>query len=112
MHVLTNEQESHEVVRYLDDGAFDYYYNTFALEGTLIPEASNYDHMKAVLMRQFEKDQNLQDVIFFAMSASLDPTEFGPLLYRMNALIWRAALNDKADFALLGEAVMSFPDLT
>lgn len=54
-HDLINDEKARELVPYMDGAVFDYYYDIIVSEVSPILDASNYDHVKQTLLKNWKK---------------------------------------------------------
>lgn len=96
---------------FLDGEAFEFYYDTFALDGELMAEASGYSVVRAVLLKRFGSSKDPAEHIRKAVSSSLDYKHLVGLLKYIYACFEKAGFNKIAKFSLLQNVFMEFGDL-
>lgn len=96
---------------HLKGAAFDFYYESFAREGSVTDEAKCYQVVKRAFIDQFGMTKKLEDAITDETSAMLNNGGFVKLLQSMESALKTAGFNDAAKFGLLRQAVMLIPDL-
>ena len=106
-----DNEKALELLCYLDGAAPNYFFETFAPDGTLSEDGKDFQIVKASFISHFKPIEAPQDIILRATSATLDKQDLLVSLRNLDRLYERAGFNDAAKFGVLRNAVVRHPDL-
>ena len=75
---------------HLEGPAFEFYYETFSEDGTLLPEAEDYVAVEQALLRNFGRRANPEENIGKAVPATLDSTDILGSMKTMDSFYGKA----------------------
>ena len=106
-----DNEKAFELLCYLDGAAANYFFETFAPDGTLSEDEKDFQMVRASFISHFKPIEAPQDIILRATSATLDKQDLLVSLRNLDRLYERAGFNDAAKFGVLRNAVVRHPDL-
>lgn len=84
IHDRTDDEMALELLSYLDESAFDFYYQTFAADGILKPDSKVYITVKKALCDYFVSTEDPKDDIRLTVSVTLNPTDIPESLCKID----------------------------
>ena len=114
-NVFTKDKTSWEradvILRHLEGPAFEFYYETFSEDGTLLPGAEDYIAVKQAILRKFSRKANPEENIRKAVSATIESADILGSMKIMDSLYGNAGFNEEAKYGLLRNSAVKHPDL-
>lgn len=102
-------EKAFELLSYLDEAAFEYFFEKFTVDGAINDAGKDFAQVKKAFLEKFFKKEEPQDVICEATDAVLDPNDLLLSMNRLDSVYSRAGFNDEAKFGFLRVAVMKIP---
>ena len=107
----TSSERANVILRHLEGPAFEFYYETFSEDGTLLPGAEDYLAVKQAILRKFGRKANPDENIRKAVSATIESADILGSMKIMDSLYGKAGFNEEAKYGLLRNSAMKHPDL-